>query len=295
MTDLPADAVVHDGRVSDANAAFYRGQGFLLAPDLLSSGEVEAVRAEGAAVLRGERGGVEGLVETAPDATDREVLAAYNAIHFPHKVSERIADVVVHPALANVLAEIVSPNVKCMQSMLFTKGPGKPGQSWHQDEYFIPTRDRSLTGVWIAVDDADEENGCLWVVPGSHRPAVIRRRVPYDGDQFGDADTTELSGEDEAAAVPVPVASGGVLFFDGHLLHASNRNTSSDRTRVALVLHTMSAESMLPWDNGGRLEPTADMRDVVLVTGEDPHAWKGTADLHVPFLRPDKMVHADQH
>ena len=292
---LPADAAVQDGRPSDANAAFYREQGFLLAPGLLAPDEIESIRAEAVAILRGERGGVEGLVETDPGATDREVLAAYNAVHFPHKVSDRIADVIAHPALAGVLTRVVSPNVKCMQSMLFTKGPGKPGQSWHQDEYFIPTRDRSLTGVWIAVDDADEANGCLWVVPGSHRPAVIRRRVPYGGDQFGDADTAELSAEDEAAAVPVPVRSGGVLFFDGHLLHASNRNTTGDRTRLALVLHTMSAESMLPWDNGGRLGPTADMRDVVMVAGTDPHAWKGTADLHVPFLRPDQMVHADLH
>ena len=295
MNTLSTDALVLEGRVSDANAAFYRDHGFLLARDLLPAEEVAGIRSEAAAVLRGERGDIEGLLDLPAGASDLEVLAAYNAVHFPHKVSDGLLEVVTHPAIAGVLQAVIGPNVKCMQSMLFTKGPGKPGQSWHQDEYFIPTRDRSLTGVWIAVDDADEDNGCLWVVPGSHRPAVIRRRVPYSGDQFGDADTTELSDADLEAAVPVPVPSGSVLFFDGHLFHASNRNTTDDRTRVALVLHTMSAESMLPWDNGGRLEPTADMRDVVMVAGSDPHAWKGTEDLHVPFLRPDKMVHADQH
>ncbi|HEV8556570.1 MAG TPA: phytanoyl-CoA dioxygenase family protein [Actinophytocola sp.] len=41
-----------------------------------------------------------------------------------------------------------------MQSMLFIKSAGKPGQAWHQDEAHIPTRDRSLTAVWIALDDA---------------------------------------------------------------------------------------------------------------------------------------------
>lgn len=296
MTDtLPADAVVRDGRVTDANAAFYERDGYLLAPDLLSPAEVASVRSEAAAILRGERGGVEGLLNPDPDASDDAVIARYNAIHFPHKISDTLRQFVTHPAIAGVLTRVVGPNVKCMQSMLFTKGPGKPGQSWHQDEYFIPTRDRSLTGVWIAVDDADEDNGCLWVVPGSHRDGVIRRRVDYDGDQFGDADTIGLTDAEEAAAVPVPVPSGGVLFFDGHLLHASNRNTTSSRTRVALVHHVMSAESMLPWDNGGRTAPTNDNRDIVLVAGEDPHAWKGTADLLAPFLRPDRMVHDDQH
>ena len=64
---------------------------------------------------------------------------------------------------------MIGPNVKAMQSMLFIKAEGKPGQAWHQDEYYIPTRDRSLTAAWIALDDATVENGCLWVLPGSHR------------------------------------------------------------------------------------------------------------------------------
>jgi ectoine hydroxylase-related dioxygenase (phytanoyl-CoA dioxygenase family) len=43
----------------------------------------------------------------------------------------------------------------------------------HQDEYYIPTRDRSLCASWIALDDATIDNGCLWVIPGSHRQGVI--------------------------------------------------------------------------------------------------------------------------
>src|SRR4030066_167370 len=65
-----------------------------------------------------------------------------------------------HAGVVAALGAAVGPNVKCMQSMLFIKGPGKPGQEWHQDEFFIPTRDRSLCGVWIALDDATTLNGC---------------------------------------------------------------------------------------------------------------------------------------
>lgn len=75
--------------------------------------------------------------------------------------------------------------------MLFVKAPGKPGQSWHQDEFFIPTRDMSLTGVWIAIDDAYIDNGCLWVVPGSHKPALLHNRVAYDGDEYGETNTID--------------------------------------------------------------------------------------------------------
>jgi ectoine hydroxylase-related dioxygenase (phytanoyl-CoA dioxygenase family) len=53
-----------------------------------------------------------------------------------------------------VLTDIIGPNVKMMQSMLFIKASGQPGQAWHQDEAHIPTRDRSLTAAWLALDDA---------------------------------------------------------------------------------------------------------------------------------------------
>ena len=51
------------------------------------------------------------------------------------------------PRIIDALVGVIGPNVKAMQSMLFIKSEGKPGQAWHQDEFFIPTRDRSLTAV----------------------------------------------------------------------------------------------------------------------------------------------------
>lgn len=68
--------------------------------------------------------------------------------------------------------------------MLFTKGEGKPGQAWHQDEYFIPSRDRSLTAAWIALDDATVENGCLWVIAGSHARGIIFPDREHDDERF---------------------------------------------------------------------------------------------------------------
>lgn len=55
-------------------------------------------------------------------------------------------EALAHPRIADVLREIVGPNVKCMQSILFLKSAGKPGQAWHQDEHYIPTRDRFAHG-----------------------------------------------------------------------------------------------------------------------------------------------------
>jgi phytanoyl-CoA hydroxylase len=95
-------------------------------------------------------------------------------------------DLARHPSVVDEVVDIIGPNVKLMQSMLFMKPAGKPSQAWHQDESHIPTRDRSLTAVWLALDDATVDNGCLWVIPGSHRRGVLyptrdQSDVRFDG------------------------------------------------------------------------------------------------------------------
>jgi hypothetical protein len=78
-----------------------------------------------------------------------------------------------------------------------------------------------------------------------------------------------------------------VVFFHGYLLHRSHRNRARSGFRRALVNHYMSAESLLSWDWDGRLEPTRDNRDIVLVCGQDPYAYQGLADVTFPFLRAE--------
>jgi phytanoyl-CoA hydroxylase len=176
-----------------------------------------------------------------------------------------------------------------MQSMLFVKGPGKAGQSWHQDEYFIPTRDKSLIGVWIAIDDATIENGCLWIIPGSQKPGYIMPRTNNSNTEFADTSTVDVSKYPSDQIIPVPVKSGSIVFFNGYTLHSSLRNKTTDCFRTALVNHYMSAESMLPWDQDGKLPATEDLRDILLVGGVDPYAEKGTVSLNQPYLRPEVL------
>ncbi|SDD72983.1 phytanoyl-CoA dioxygenase family protein [Niabella drilacis] len=283
---MNADVSVENGELQQQQIDFYNRQGYLVAPGLISPREIEALKAETAAIFRGERGAVEGLMPVAPGEPDSEVLKKYIAIHFPHKLSPVISGFLQHPGIVKILTAIISPNVKCMQSMLFVKAPGKKGQSWHQDEYYIPTRDRSLTGAWIAIDDATIENGCLWIIPG--RPGYMMCRVPYNGIEYADVDTVDVEALGEQA-IPVEVKAGSVVFFNGYTLHSSRANKTGDCFRTALVNHYMSAESMLPWDQDGKLPPTEDLRDIIMVAGSDPYAWKGTADANIPYLRPEVL------
>lgn len=161
-----------------------------------------------------------------------------------------------------------------MQSMLFVKPPGFQGQAWHQDEIYIPTRDRSLIGAWIALDDASIENGSLWVIPGSHKTGYLHPQRDHnrtDEFDFGQ----ESYGFDDSSEIPVEVKTGAVVFFNGYLLHRSQKNRSGIYRRV-LVNHYMNSWSLLPWSiRQGESPANADRRCIVPVAGKDPYAWKG--------------------
>jgi phytanoyl-CoA hydroxylase len=271
-------------------ASRYATDGYVVVPDALPPAELATLRAESVRLCRGEAGTVDGLLPAGPDDPDGEVLRRYLCVHFPHKISPVMHDALHLPAVVDVLTRVIGPDVKAMQSMLFIKAEGKPGQAWHQDEFFIPSRDRSLTGVWIALDDATIENGCLWVLPGSHRRGVLYPDREHDDEQFDcTIEAFDFPYRDEDA-VPVEMPAGAALVFNGYLLHRSLPNTSSQGMRRALVNHYMSAQSLLPWMRvpDGVHVGKHDHRDIVLVAGSDPYAYKGTPDLVVPHVRPDR-------
>ncbi|GIX07942.1 MAG: hypothetical protein KatS3mg115_2345 [Candidatus Poribacteria bacterium] len=259
---------------------FYVENGYLVVPDLITEEEVEELWEDTVRIARGHYP-CKSLKPLPPETSDEEALRKILCIHQPHFISPVILKYVKHPKIAGVLSQIVGAHlpywdgsVKCMQSMLFVKPPGFQGQAWHQDEVYIPTRDRSLTGAWIALDDATVENGCLWVIPGSHRLGYLYPQRDHNNpDEFDFAQ--ESYGFDESEEVPVEVQRGSVVFFNGYLLHRSRKNRSRIYRR-ALVNHYCNAWSLLPWSiREGERPATADRRAIVPVAGIDPYAWKG--------------------
>jgi phytanoyl-CoA hydroxylase len=278
-------------QITDEHVAFYRENGYLIVDDAMSMEEVEELRRETVAICRGERGEIRNGFKHSPDETDDEVIQRYLCIHFPHKISEVMLRYLAHPVIVDVLTKVISPNVKCMQSMLFVKSAGKPGQAWHQDEDYIPTRDRSLTGAWMALDDATVENGTLWILPESHKPGVLWPQEAQNDDRFDCSDESYGFPYKEEDAIPVNVKAGAIVFFNGYLLHRSLPNYAKMGYRRVLVNHYMSAESLLPWrafEEGMRIA-TADYRDIVMIAGKDPFAYKGITDIAKPSVRPTKQ------
>ncbi len=268
---------------------FYADNGFLVLQNAVSPEEIADINQEAIRICRGEAGRVNGIVPSTSEDTDETVLRNHLCIHNPHYISEPMHQRLRLEPVREVATSVIGPNVKCMQSMLFIKASGKPGQAWHQDEYFIPTRDRSLMGAWIALDDATVENGCLWVIPGSHKSGVIWPQREHGDSEFDCTGESVGFPYTEADEVPVEVKAGSIVFFNGYLLHRSRRNWAKSGYRRVLVNHYMSAESLLPWYSPKDLpEPVgrADHRRIILIAGEDPYAFKGTDNGGQANVRP---------
>ncbi len=276
-------------QLGEESTRFFQENGYLVLTGAVSEEERRALIDEAAAICRGRRGELGGAVpklEGADGMSDDEVLKHFLCIHQPHKVSETIHRFLSHKGNVEVLTRVIGPNVKCMQSMLFIKAAGKAGQAWHQDEDYIPTRDRSLCGAWIAIDDAVIENGCLWVIPGSHKRGVLYPQYPHNDKRFDCALEAYGFPYTEKDEVPVEVPAGSIVFFNGYLLHRSLPNRSEKGYRRVLVNHYMSAESLLPWRHKeGVSVAKNDFRDIVMVAGEDPYAYKGCEDVTRPHVR----------
>lgn len=271
-------------------ADFFKTYGFLVIEDGASPEQVLALQKETAAICMGKRGDMPGFVEGEPDETEDDAMRRYLCIHFPHKISELMENTLAQPAIVETLTSVIGPNVKCMQSMLFIKAAGKPGQAWHQDEIYIPTRDRSLAGAWIALDDATVENGCLWVIPGSQGPGILYQLKDHDDRRFDCSAQAQGFPYTNDDAVPVEVKAGSIVFFNGYLLHRSLPNYANAGYRRSLVNHYMSAESLLPWFGNavpeGEYIAIADHRDIVMIAGKDPYAYKGIETRNGPHVRP---------
>ncbi|XP_017354634.1 phytanoyl-CoA dioxygenase domain-containing protein 1 isoform X4 [Cebus imitator] len=115
-----------------------------------------------------------------------------------------------------------------------------------------------VLGMWIALEDATLENGCLWFIPGSHTSGVSRRMVRAPA---GSAPGTSFLGSepawDNSLFVPTPVRRGALVLIHGEVVHKSKQNLS-DRSRQVYTFHLMEA-SGTTWSPENWLQPTAEL------------------------------------
>lgn len=132
--------------------------------------------------------------------------------------------------------------------MFIFKQPGIGGEVVpHQDSTFLTTDPASVIGLWLALEDATIENGCLFALPGSHRTGVHTRfiRNPVD-DSVSFIEISPIPEYSFDSFVPVEVRAGSLVLLHGANLHCSKEN-SSNKSRHAFSVHFVEGASGSRW------------------------------------------------
>jgi ectoine hydroxylase-related dioxygenase (phytanoyl-CoA dioxygenase family) len=245
---------------------FWQQNGFLVLDAVFSPAEVERMR-QSLDVLEAHAAGL-----TAD--TDRFKLKVFDSgggarvqsIAEPHELGTEWLALARDPRLLDPVEALLGPNIQLYYSMLMMKPPREGFSApWHQDFAFF-THDRAdLLACMVALDDADAENGCLRVVPGSHRLGLINhyRDGVFTGVVQGDTTDWDRPG----GHVPLPVRASGVILWHVMTLHSSLPNRS-DRPRRAIVFEYKNPAARLL---GGAFNSRMEIRTVgLMVRGRDP-------------------------
>jgi phytanoyl-CoA hydroxylase len=264
--------VDRESALTGEELAHFDEHGFVVVPDVYERRETQALKAHAIDLCLDPDipdGHLKINALVASGKVDRTGAEALHSLFRPHVISETYAEVCRDPALTGRLASILGPDVITFNGLVIFKarGVGLPFP-YHQDLWYFQRGndiERSC-GIWMALDDADEGNGCLWVVPGSQKLPLQEHVLP-DAAHL-QQEFREVPAASDMDEIPVPMKAGGCLFFDGRLLHRSSHN-HSDRDRACYVIHNTSADSVF------RMRPGLEMRSVMRTRGE-----------REPILRP---------
>jgi phytanoyl-CoA hydroxylase len=225
------------GAVTDEQVALFHEQGYLVISDAFTAAEVADALAGTLDLIGGKYPAYHGiqyekntreLVAGLPAEQKQDVVRKlFKMVEF----EERITALAQHPQLIALMTRLIGETPELFQDQALLKPPliGRE-KPWHQDNaYFNVPPETTVVGVWIALDAAMPENGCMYVIPGSHRagPAIHFKRRDW---QICD---TDVAADD---AWTIPLAPGGCLIFHGLIQHGTPPSRSPLRRR-ALQFH----------------------------------------------------------
>ncbi len=218
--------------ISDAQVEYYRENGFIVVPDVLSAEEVAELRRV-----------TEGFVEQSREVSEHTPLYDLEDGHAadapkvrrlktPHAFHDAYGDMVRHPRIVEVLVRLIGPNVRFQTSKLNMKAAaGGAPVEWHQDWAFYPHTNDDLLAVGIMIDEMTLENGALRIVPGSHRGPTYDHHAQGS---FCGAINDAAADPIYCAAVPLTGTAGSITVHHVRAVHGSLPNLSSGNRRFLL-------------------------------------------------------------
>jgi len=193
------------------------------------------------------------LYETLPENLQKHFINL-------HGVLDWAAELGRHPAILDAVEALIGPDIFLWKSRGFAKFPGPGHVAWHQDLPHWNLVPNEAVTAWLALTDVHEANGCVRVVPGSHRGGSRASQAEADPNSLLSAGLQFAVSETEAAeAAPMLLEAGQFSVHHGMIVHGSGANaTNAPRLGIAFVYIPAHA----------RQRAGAD-RHVVLVRGRD--------------------------
>lgn len=256
-----AETVEGFDAIDEAALARYQQQGFLAVNNAFTAAEMQSAT-EGLIDLIAEKNPNFSIIQFHAAVRDRlATLTLAERLHNVRKIGqftdydERLKAIAFHPKLMRVVASLLGAQAELYQSMALIKPPNGREKPWHQDQaYFDLPLGTKVVGVWIALDEATPENGCMRVLPGWHRPQPWPHFMVRDWQLCDD-----VAQDFKSKCLAVPLSPGGCLLFDSFLPHGTPRNYSPVG-RKALQYHYLptgtlritQAERLAIWGSEGK-------------------------------------------
>jgi phytanoyl-CoA hydroxylase len=228
----------------------YNRDGFFVARGLFTQDEVEAFRAHYRAMHDREAivdttkpnaaSANASLSDVSDIAKDDPLNTWPRMMMMMHRRDPLSMDFLLDARLNAHLTALMDREPYAVQTMMYWKPPHARGQALHQDQYYLRVQPGTCMAAWLALDDCDEENGCITVVPGSQNWPLLCLTESDTTKSFTDV-TVNLP--PDAPVAPVIMKAGDVLFFNGQIVHGSGPNQSDTRFRRALIAHYIAGDA----------------------------------------------------
>ena len=146
--------------------------------------------------------------------------------------------------IIEMVSQVIGEDIALWNSSFFAK-PALTGSKtpWHQDGEYWPIRPLATCTIWIAVDDSTTENGCLKVIPGSHKDRKLYKHERNINPGLALPLELQKSEYDESQAVDLVLEAGQISLHDVYLVHGSEAN-SSEKPRRGMTLRFMPTTSV---------------------------------------------------
>lgn len=184
------------------------------------------------------------------------------------------ADYCRNSDILDMVSQLIGPDIALWNSSFFAK-PARDGvrTPWHQDGEYWPIRPLATCTVWLAIDDATPENGCLRVIPGSHRAQQLRAHHTSSDTDVTLTQELDDSEYNRDEAEDIVLRAGQISLHDVYLLHGSEANTS-DKSRRGMTMRFMPTTSVFDRELAARKATEMNItnhaeRPVYLMRGVD--------------------------